>query len=318
MISFIVIGRNEGWKLLLCLKSISTTVIYNHLISYEIIYVDSNSEDDSVNVAVKLQIDKIVKLTGDYNAAIARNVGAQESSGEILFFLDGDMELIPGSFGQLFDKNQLKYPFISGDFTDHYYNNLTIAPKRHHKIKATKRSFTTGGLFIIKKDLWISVKGMRNEFKRSQDFDLGLRLAKNGVFLYRLPIELAKHYTISYEDKFRKWKMLTDNSHLWGRCYLYRMNLYNIWCWKLMLKQDYSLLLLLLVLILFLFTHSFYVFTYYIIIILFRSIKKNVMHLANIPIDFSYYIIRDCSQLVGFIFFHPNKKKNIQYQIIEK
>ena len=49
MISFIVIGRNEGWKLTKCFESIYDTINYNKLINYEIIYVDSASTDDSID-----------------------------------------------------------------------------------------------------------------------------------------------------------------------------------------------------------------------------------------------------------------------------
>jgi len=40
MISFIVIGKNEGWKLTKCFESIFNTVAYNQVMNYELIYVD--------------------------------------------------------------------------------------------------------------------------------------------------------------------------------------------------------------------------------------------------------------------------------------
>ena len=78
-ISFIVIGRNEGWKLDKCLQSIVDTIEFNQYKNYEIIYVDSNSTDDSIERAKKYDKIKIFKLTCDANPAIARNVGAKEA-----------------------------------------------------------------------------------------------------------------------------------------------------------------------------------------------------------------------------------------------
>ena len=92
-ISFIVIGRNEGWKLTRCLKSIIELIKHNNLSSYEIIYVDSNSTDDSIRVAMSFNDINVFRISGIFNAAIARNIGARESTGDVLFFIDGDMEL---------------------------------------------------------------------------------------------------------------------------------------------------------------------------------------------------------------------------------
>src|ERR1035438_5026457 len=83
MISFIVIGRNEGLKLTKCFESIFKTIHANHLNNYEVIYVDSNSTDSSIDTAKNYNINKIFKITGKCNAAIGRNVGATESKGDI-------------------------------------------------------------------------------------------------------------------------------------------------------------------------------------------------------------------------------------------
>ena len=85
-ISFIIIGRNEGWKLTNCLKSVFNTITYNKLDNYEIIYVDSKSTDNSIESVKQFKNVKIFQLTIDYNAAIARNVGANKSKGQVLFF----------------------------------------------------------------------------------------------------------------------------------------------------------------------------------------------------------------------------------------
>ena len=86
MISFVIFGHNEGWKLTNCLKSVFLTIKYNGLTMYEVIYIDSKSTDDSIERAKKFKEVKIYKLTADYNSAIARNIGSQKSIGEVLFF----------------------------------------------------------------------------------------------------------------------------------------------------------------------------------------------------------------------------------------
>ena len=83
MISFIIIGRNEGWKLPKCLDSVIQTVNQNKIIEHEIVYVDSNSTDDSIEKAKKYKNVLVLKLTKDFNAAIARNIGVKVSKGEV-------------------------------------------------------------------------------------------------------------------------------------------------------------------------------------------------------------------------------------------
>ena len=71
MISFIIIGRNEGWKLSKCFESVFKTIKQNKLEKYEVIYVDSDSTDDSIKRAQSNNCIKTFKITSKPNAAIA-------------------------------------------------------------------------------------------------------------------------------------------------------------------------------------------------------------------------------------------------------
>ena len=99
-----------------------------------------------------------------------------------------------------------------------------------------KKYFTLGGLFFIKKTIWFSVKGMKNHFRRSQDLDLGLRLAKINIFLKIKKDLIATHHTVSYFDKNRIWKDLFSGNDFY-RALLFRENLFNIYMWKIFFKR---------------------------------------------------------------------------------
>ena len=307
MISFVIIGRNEGWKLPKCIQSVIDTCSYNSINNYEIIYVDSNSTDNSIDLLKNFKKLAIFQLRGDVNAAIARNVGAEVAHGDVFFFIDGDMEINKSAILSLFDKNmKLKYDFVSGDFENYYYSSSdskeTIGKEMYHNNKEIKRDFVTGGLFAINKDKWFLVNGMRNIFKRSQDMDLGLRLSKKNIYLHRLPINLAKHHTISYNSP-RLWQQLKDNTHLYGRSLLYRNNLLNLNTLKLMIKQDYSLIILTLTIVLMvIFQNIGFILLYMLFLIIRTLLRKNLKY-------FVYYVIRDLNVLLGFVFFHPKNKK---------
>ena len=92
-VSVVVIGRNEGERLLLCLDSV-VNARWGET-TYELIYVDSRSTDDSVPRARALGATTLVVADAKPNAARARNLGWQAARGEFILFLDGDTQLHP-------------------------------------------------------------------------------------------------------------------------------------------------------------------------------------------------------------------------------
>jgi len=303
MISFIVIGKNEGWKLTKCLQSVHKTIEYNALTDYEIIYVDSKSTDDSIERVKKFTQTKIFQLTGDVNAAIARNIGGKEARGNVYFFIDGDMELIPDFLSLVYsEQSGLIRDFVSGNFMDYYYNkkNEFISKSSYLKINEDVIEKVTGGLFLIKRNKWEEVGGMRNIFKKSQDIDLGLRLAKKKTFLYRKKEIAANHHTISYMDKNRMWEDFFKWNHLYGRSLLYRKNIFNKYMYPRLFRNDYSMLVLVFISILFLITTNYYVFIFYFFVIILRS-KMTLNRML-------FFILRDFTTFLGFFLFWPVQK----------
>ena len=125
MISFILVGPNEGWKLTKCIESVFATVKHNQLKEYEVIYVDSQSIDDSIERAKAFSAIKIFQITGRANAAIARNIGAKESKGDVLFFIDGDMEIQVDFLPIVYNEEDgLLFNFVSGNWVNYKYNGF--------------------------------------------------------------------------------------------------------------------------------------------------------------------------------------------------
>ena len=70
-IGAVIIGRNEGQRLITCLESLIGKVDV-------IIYVDSGSSDNSIQEARARKVDAIaLDLSLPFTAARARNIGAQ-------------------------------------------------------------------------------------------------------------------------------------------------------------------------------------------------------------------------------------------------
>ena len=93
----IVIGRNEGARLVRCLESVRAA--RNAAYELDIIYVDSASDDDSALRAALLGAQVIRLDAARPSAALARNAGWQAASSEFILFLDGDTILHPDFIG---------------------------------------------------------------------------------------------------------------------------------------------------------------------------------------------------------------------------
>ena len=93
VLSVVVIGYNEGATLGRCLESIREADLRG--IPYELLYVDSGSEDGSIQIAEEAGVDRVLGGDRRRRAAESRNLGLRSAQGEYVQFLDGDMALIP-------------------------------------------------------------------------------------------------------------------------------------------------------------------------------------------------------------------------------
>jgi glycosyltransferase involved in cell wall biosynthesis len=93
LLSIVVIGRNEGTRLVRCLESIRAGQRQADLA--ELVYVDSRSTDGSPQRAAASGAKVVVLEGGRLSAARARNAGWRAASAPLIFFLDGDTILDP-------------------------------------------------------------------------------------------------------------------------------------------------------------------------------------------------------------------------------
>lgn len=305
MISFIVIGRNEGWRLEKCFKGISTFVKAEHIPDYEVIYVDSQSTDNSIELSKSFHNTKTLLITGECNAAIARNIGAKEANGDILFFLDGDMELIPGFWSSVMKEGKMVYPFMSGlennFWHDSDWNYVNSSINRKYTEGADSYEVTTGGLFVIEVELWKKVGGMDNRCKRSQDLDFGFKLTKIGCRLCRKPQEWVNHYTRYYQAR-------SDSSaFVKYTAFLTRKHFFEPFAQKFMFGVNYSLWILFFsFLLMFCYTSLIPSALYFLAVILraFRTHKKIDTKIGILSLVVGQ-IKNDFSFIYYFICFRP-------------
>ena len=90
-ISVVVIGRNEGARLSACLASVMAADRAGH--ELQLIYVDSDSSDDSIARAQACGARVIGIRPTRPSAAAGRNAGWRVATGQWVLFLDGDTQL---------------------------------------------------------------------------------------------------------------------------------------------------------------------------------------------------------------------------------
>ncbi|MBU1627701.1 glycosyltransferase, partial [bacterium] len=66
-----------------------TSVFKSDYKDFEVIVIDDGSTDKSMDIAKNYNC-KIIELTENKGAANARNIGAKQAKGEIIFFTDSD------------------------------------------------------------------------------------------------------------------------------------------------------------------------------------------------------------------------------------
>jgi glycosyltransferase involved in cell wall biosynthesis len=305
MLSFIVIGKNEGWRLELCLTAIQQSVNNDGINDYEIIYIDSKSNDNSLKIAARFNNIRCFLIDGYCNAAIARNIGAKESKGNILFFIDGDMEIRPGFIPEVIKRSNLIYPFVSGIWINRYYDNRWnyLFSRASYNINHDIYEKTTGGLFLIARNYWEELHGMDTRLDRHQDLDFGLRMSKRGYQLLRKPMLLAIHHTTAYSTRSNSLSYYKNTG------YLLRKHFFSTYFIKSLVFSNYTISILIISIVLSSVLDYYYIFIY-LIAISYRSLKmKKQLPSLNFFSTFGYNILRDLVTISSFFFYYPSKKE---------
>lgn len=198
-VSVIVPVYNGGPGLERCLSGIRSSIYA----SYELIVVDNGSTDDSASIANNHGAE-VLHCPGPSGPGAARNMGAQDARGAILFFVDADVVVYPETLGDVvknFAKDsELAAVFGSYDdspaaqnFLSQYKNLL------HHYVHqhASSQACTFwGGCGAIQKDVFRKVGGFDQErYPRPsiEDIELGFRIHSFGYRIFLDKQILAKH-----------------------------------------------------------------------------------------------------------------------------
>jgi glycosyltransferase involved in cell wall biosynthesis len=318
-ISFVVIGKNQEKTIIKCLESIYSTCRYNKITNFEIIYVDSKSKDRTIEIIKNKFYDiKIILLTGKINAAIGRNTGAKNSNGNVLYFIDGDMEINKYFFKKVYstEKGLLKN-VVSGKVQDYFYNEnfdgiIKIRDDRFGIKKNSYKSFL-GGIFIIKREIFFNIGGFTNNLKENEDKDLALKLCINGEYIYYLNSHIAKHHTIDYNNFSRLFKRFLNGNMFFPSLIFRKYFSKKVYLKSFLKLQKFTLLFIISILLSFK-IHFLFIFLYPFLIL----IKNFKLQSATLIEDLVGTFLLNISFILGIFLFHPKKitDSDIEYKIL--
>ena len=209
----VVIGRNEGARLLRCLASLQGRAA-------PVVYVDSGSSDGSVAAARAAGAEVVeLDMSQPFTAARARNAGldrlGQMTSDVYVQVIDGDCELCEGwtSAAADFLDAHPEVAMIAGRLRERFpdatvWNRLADA-EWDTPVGETE---AVGGIAVLRLGAIDAVGGYRDSLLAGEEPELWLRLRRAGWKIWRLEAEMALH-DIAMTRLSQWWRRTRRHGH---------------------------------------------------------------------------------------------------------
>jgi hypothetical protein len=227
-ISVIVPVFNGGPGLKRCLNAIKSS---SHPV-LECLLIDDLSTDESIAEAVVDIPVRIITMTQKSGPGVARNRGAAEAVGDILVFIDADVELHPDALGIAVEAfaNDSGLSAIFGSYDDQPGHSSFLSQYRnlfHHWVHQTGNSEAAtfwAGCGAIRRDVFMKMDGFSHDYCQPciEDIELGTRMHKAGHKIRlekRMLAKRMKHWAflnLLWTDLFHRgvpWMALVLSQH---------------------------------------------------------------------------------------------------------
>ena len=191
-VGVVVIGRNEGDRLIRCLASIGPSVAC-------VVYVNSGSTDGSRDAARRAGAEVVeLDLSRPFTAARARNAGvaAMRDAPRFIQFVDGDCEILPDWIptARSFLENQVDVGVVCGRRRERHPDaslwNRLIDAEWDTPVGETA---ACGGDSMMRIAALRAVGGFNPNLIAGEEPELCLRLRREGWRVFRIDAEMTLH-----------------------------------------------------------------------------------------------------------------------------
>jgi GT2 family glycosyltransferase len=199
-LSIVLITRNQAWNVRRLLESVLRETAD---VPREIILVDSASTDETVELACAYPID-VLQLHSDQRltAAAGRYVGQMRTTGGLLLFLDGDMELCRDWLAAAMNRldQSPEVAVVTGAVVNVFPNGETEVCGALPSPEAQRQVRSCGGAGLFRRSVLREVGTFNPYLYSEEEPELCLRIRRAGYRLVQLGHTIANHYSPS-DDK---------------------------------------------------------------------------------------------------------------------
>ncbi len=196
-ISIVIPTYDSAWSIERCIESVFQQDCSDVI---EIIVIDDNSKDDTVNILMAMDYNiRLIKMNKNVGPGEARNKGIQAAFGEFIAFIDSDDIMLTNRLNEqasFLDANPDVALVFGGILFDNNPREIymsAIQPSSEWRIMSDpyRHLWVSGAECIMpstvmtRKRLLEQVGGFSSKFRCGEDFDLWLKLAQLGPFAYK-------------------------------------------------------------------------------------------------------------------------------------
>jgi glycosyltransferase involved in cell wall biosynthesis len=230
ILSVIIPVHNGGHEFRLCLDALGASTRRPE----EIIVADDASTDGSGDLARQHGLE-VLRMGGQpHGPAFARNRGAEQATGEILFFLDADVAIHADALAKT-EQYLTEHPEIAAVFGSYdadplasglvsrYKNLLHHYVHQHSQREASTFWGACGG---IRREVFVALQGFDEVYERPkiEDIEFGVRLRRAGFRVWLCPdiqVTHLKQWTLAnllradILDRAIPWtRLILQDTHL--------------------------------------------------------------------------------------------------------
>jgi glycosyltransferase involved in cell wall biosynthesis len=200
-LSVVLISKNQEWNIARLIESVIRET--DPIPAKEIVLVDSASIDQTTEIGSRYPI-KVLKLCQEQRltAAAGRYVGYKQTTGDLVLFLDGDMELCEGWLDQALSVmySRSEVAVVCGRVVDRPKPVQATSERYLERLPIDDAGMISvlqgGGAAMFRRSVLEQVGTFNPYLYSDEEPELCLRIRHAGYLVLRLPRPIAFHYSL--------------------------------------------------------------------------------------------------------------------------